>query len=80
MLLDWRFVRVFVIAVTLHSVWNSPIQLPFFGKYVIVGLIGWVVVLGLIGEGLEQLEDEQKEKTPPRNLATGSFSGRNDQD
>ena len=60
MLLDLRFLRIFAIATVLHMIWNAPFYIPFFGRYIIVGLIGWVIILGFIGEGLGQLEDEQK--------------------
>jgi len=62
MLLDFRFLRIFLIATVLHMVWNSPLDVPFFGRYLIVGAIGWVVVLGLLGEGLAQIEAEQTAK------------------
>jgi hypothetical protein len=32
MLQDSRFLRVFGIAVVLHMLWNSPLELPLFGN------------------------------------------------
>jgi RsiW-degrading membrane proteinase PrsW (M82 family) len=60
MLLDFRFLRIFGMAVLLHMIWNAPIYVPFLGRYLMVGVIGWIVVLGLTSEGLKQLEEEQK--------------------
>ncbi len=55
MLLNLRFLRVLAIAIVLHMIWNSPLQIPFFGKYLILGLIAWVIVLALVSEGLREL-------------------------
>ncbi len=57
-----RFLRVFVIAIVLHMVWNAPLQIPFFGRYIIVGVVAWIIILGFIGEGLDQLSNEQAER------------------
>jgi hypothetical protein len=43
----------------MHAFWNSPFQfysLPIFGdiKYVFIGFVGWVIVIGLIREGLRE--------------------------
>jgi RsiW-degrading membrane proteinase PrsW (M82 family) len=59
MVKDLRFLRIFSIAVVLHMVWNSPLELPFFGKYVILGVVAWVVILALIQDGLKELREEK---------------------
>jgi protease PrsW len=59
MLQDSRFLRVFGIAVFLHMLWNSPIELPLYGKYVGLGFVAWVVILALIQDGLKQLRVEK---------------------
>lgn len=59
MLKDLRFLRIFAIAVVLHMVWNSPLYLPFFGKYVILGVVAWIVVLALVQDGLKELREEK---------------------
>ncbi|MFV1969233.1 MAG: PrsW family glutamic-type intramembrane protease, partial [Pirellulaceae bacterium] len=59
MLLDRRFLRVLAIAIVLHMIWNSPLQLPFLGKYLVLGLVAWVVVLALVSEGLHELLQEK---------------------
>ena len=41
--------------------WNSPIDIPFYGKYIILGIVAWIVVLGLIQEGLKELRTEKEE-------------------
>lgn len=59
MLKDTRFLKVFGTAIVLHMAWNSPIEIPFYGKYLILGSIGWIVTLGLIQSGLKQLREEK---------------------
>jgi protease PrsW len=56
---DKRFLRVFGAAVLLHALWNSPIELPFNAKYIILGFIAWVIILGFIQDGLKQLLAEK---------------------
>jgi RsiW-degrading membrane proteinase PrsW (M82 family) len=59
MLKDRRLWRVFALAVILHMLWNSPISLPFYGKFAILGVAAWIVIFGLIQEGLEELRAEK---------------------
>jgi protease PrsW len=62
MLKDNRFLRVFGTAILLHMVWNSPIDLPFNIKYIILGFIAWVIILILIQDGLKQLLAEKNDR------------------
>jgi RsiW-degrading membrane proteinase PrsW (M82 family) len=66
MLLDRRFLRVFGLVIALHMVWNSPLELPFLGKYLAVGFVTWVALLGYIQEGLRQVRREQMAVMPTR--------------
>jgi len=59
MVKDVRFLRVLIAAVVLHMLWNTNIYLPFYGKFVILGIVAWVIVLGLLQEGLKQLRAEK---------------------
>lgn len=59
MLADPRFLRVFALAVALHMCWNAPIQLPFYGKHIVLGFVAWVAVLSFIQAGLKQVRAEQ---------------------
>lgn len=59
MLKDPRFTRVFAAAVLLHMIWDSPLTLPFEGLYVLLGSMAWIIVLGLVQEGLEELRASQ---------------------
>ncbi|HEV2441499.1 MAG TPA: hypothetical protein VGT07_03175 [Steroidobacteraceae bacterium] len=56
MIKDSRFARVFGAAVVLHMIWNSPWNLPFEGKDLLLGVVAWIIVLGLVQEGLEELQ------------------------
>jgi len=60
MLSEGRFLRLFLVPVVLHMVWNSNWQIPFFGKYVCVGVLGWIVVLSLLQEGLREIRKEKE--------------------
>lgn len=62
MLADWRFVRVFLIAMACHAIWNADIVPtgPFMLKYWILGAVGWMVALSLVQEGLDQVRREQQ--------------------
>ena len=67
MFFDPRFLRTFFVPVLLHMFWNSPL-LRFQGalgliKPILVGGIGWYVVLGLVQEGMRQIRDEQLTRT-----------------
>ena len=59
MLRDPRFTRVFAAAVLLHMIWDSPLELPFDGLYLLLGVVAWVIVLGLVQEGLNELRAGQ---------------------
>lgn len=61
MLCDERFIRLLLVPVVLHMVWNSPFQLPLYGKYLLVGAVGWFVCLSLVQEGLHEIASEQVE-------------------
>jgi RsiW-degrading membrane proteinase PrsW (M82 family) len=59
MLLDPRFLRVFALSVALHMLWNSPLALPFYGKFLLIGFVAWVALLSFIQDGLRQIRREQ---------------------
>lgn len=59
MLCDEKFIRLLLVPVILHMVWNSPFQLPLYGKYISVGAVGWYVCLSLVQEGLHEIAVEQ---------------------
>ncbi|MGH7230748.1 MAG: PrsW family intramembrane metalloprotease, partial [Nitrospiraceae bacterium] len=59
MLQDPRFLRILGLAMALHMIWNSPLELPFYAKYIALGFTAWVVILGLIQDGLGQIRREQ---------------------
>lgn len=61
MLCDEKFIRLLLVPVLLHMVWNSPFQLPFYGTSLLVGVVGWFVCLSLVQEGLHEIATEQAE-------------------
>ena len=64
MLFDPRLPGVVGICMIMRMTWNSPISLPFFGKYVIPGFAAWLLVLGLIQSGLQQIREAQSLVAP----------------
>lgn len=62
---DWRMIqeprfrRVFSAAVVLHMIWDSDFDLPGNLLYLLVGWVGWFMVMGLIQEGLAEIRQEQ---------------------
>ena len=60
MLCDERFIRLLLVPVFLHMIWNAPFQLPYFGKFIILGFVGWFVCFSLVQEGLHEIAEEQK--------------------
>ncbi len=67
MLVDPRFLKPFAIPVALHMLWNAPLPSPFLLRHLILGTVGWLVVLGFVQQGLRQVRAEQ--------LAAGAGSG-----
>jgi RsiW-degrading membrane proteinase PrsW (M82 family) len=56
-----QFVRVFLLAVGVHMIWNAPFTMPFYLKYIALGFVAWVVNLGLIQVGLKEIRDAQQQ-------------------
>lgn len=62
MLMDPRFLRVFGMCVAMHMVWNmSALTTPFFGKYIALGAVAWLLVFAFIQDGLKQIRDAQSQ-------------------
>ncbi|MGH7584033.1 MAG: PrsW family glutamic-type intramembrane protease [Gemmatimonadales bacterium] len=60
MLVNPKFLRVVAICMLMHMIWNyDGINLPLYGKYVILGAAAWLLVLGMIQDGLKQVRSAQ---------------------
>lgn len=57
-----EFYMPFGIVVACHAFWNSEIEIPFFGKYIICGFVAWIVALNLLNLGISQIKDEKRGK------------------
>jgi RsiW-degrading membrane proteinase PrsW (M82 family) len=62
MLKEWPVLRILLFVIGLHAIWNSPLTVPLVGglsafalKSLILGVIGWLLVLMLIQSGLGQV-------------------------
>ncbi len=42
-------------------IWNAPIQVPFFGNQILVGVAGWILVLAIVQAGRKELITRQEE-------------------
>ena len=60
MVKDLRFLRIFAIAIALHMIWDWSFDLPFYGKYLILGAVAWIIIIALIQDGLKQLREEKE--------------------
>lgn len=58
--LDARFLRAFLIPVGLHMFYNSPLPSPFYAKEAVVAAASWIVILGLMQQGLRQVRKMQQ--------------------
>lgn len=63
-----QFLRIFGIIVLLHALWNSPLTIPIIGdasgylaSRIILGLVGWLIVLLLVQAGLKEIRTKQEE-------------------
>ena len=57
-----EFKKPFLVIVLCHFIWNSGLNLPFFGTYIICGGVAWVVALSLVNLGIKQIADEKSGK------------------
>ena len=60
MLLDPRFLRVPGVCIAMHMIWNSPLKLPMYGKYILLGVAAWLLILGMIQSGLKEVRAAQE--------------------
>lgn len=56
---DARFLRVFGMCAVMHMLWNSPLRLPLYLKYIALGFVAWVALLSFIQAGLRQIRAAQ---------------------
>ena len=61
MLCDEKFIRLFIVPVVLHMIWNSGLDLPYHAEWIAAGFVGWFVCFSLVGDGLREIAAEQKE-------------------
>jgi hypothetical protein len=59
MLWDPRFLRVFALVIALHMINNAQINVPFFGRYILIGFVAWVGILSFVQFGLKEVRTAQ---------------------
>lgn len=64
MLADPRFLRVLLVCMAMHMIWNSPWQPSMYIKYIALGACAWLLVLGMIQSGLKQVREAQTAAEP----------------
>ena len=57
MLKEWPVLRILLFVMAIHAIWNSPLTVPFLLQSLILGLLGWLLVLMLIQSGLGQVKN-----------------------
>jgi len=70
MLKEPAFLRIFIAMVLIHMIWNAPfslLQLPIVLdlKFVILGVLDWVICFRLVQAGLRQLNKARRELELP---------------
>lgn len=63
---DIRFLRIAIIPVVLHLIWNTE-WLAGFGllRFLVLGIIAWAVALRLVQAGLQQIREEKCARSLP---------------
>jgi RsiW-degrading membrane proteinase PrsW (M82 family) len=56
---DQRFWRIMVLAIGLHTIWNSPIPNLLYLKFALLGALAWLVCFSLLQEGIGQIRSRQ---------------------
>ncbi len=64
MLTDPRFLRVLGLCMAMHMIWNSPLRLPMYTKYLVLGAAAWLLILGMIQSGLKEVREAQAAALP----------------
>jgi len=66
MLKEWPVLRILLFVIGLHVLWNSPLMIPMLGdfmgyvvKWLILGIVGWILIILLIQDGLNQVKKAQ---------------------
>ena len=55
--LSREFLKLFIVPVALHFIWNLPFEGPFMSKYIILGFFAWVVIISLVQTGLKEVAE-----------------------
>ncbi len=59
MLTDPRFLRVVAFSMGMHMIWNAPWDPALYLKYIALGAVAWMLVLGFIQAGLKEVRQAQ---------------------
>ena len=59
-----EFYEPFRAIIICHVIWNSGLlyRIPFYGGYIFIGLIAWILALSLVNLGIKQIADEKAGK------------------
>lgn len=69
-----KFLVLFAVPVTLHFIWNLPLEKLFYVKSLALGFIAWVVVFSLIQSALKEIQ-QITSATQPINSDHGRVLG-----
>lgn len=57
---DKKFLIICLIPIALHSVWDMPINVPYYLVQITLIVLAWIVVVYFINLGLKQIDDAKK--------------------
>ena len=60
----------------LHMIWNAPLPSPLYARHLAIGFVGWMVVFGLVQDGLRQIQSVQAARRAAGGATRGGAAGR----
>ena len=60
MLQQPKFLRLAVLSVVLHALWNAPLELPFYAEKFAIGVVAWLIILSLVQSGLREIRSARE--------------------
>lgn len=60
MLQDLKFLRLALVSVVLHGLWNAPLEFPFYAEKFAIGVVAWLIILSLVQSGLREIRSARE--------------------
>jgi RsiW-degrading membrane proteinase PrsW (M82 family) len=49
------FLKIFAAAVVIHALWNTPQEGPFMLKFILLGIVAWILIISMVQSGLKEV-------------------------